>query len=144
MPAMPAKNELAEQVPKIDGNRYYVRGQTRVTRGSKNGLTPPLEHRGRRTTDPELQKSAHNHRCILYCGILENCGSRIHPNPITFDRQVFLITKQFRGEIVEKFYGKLKKNIAEKFDFVNQEETPIRDVFITNLIDSEIQKKFLK
>ena len=56
---------------------------------------------------------------------------------------VFLITKQRRGETVERFYGKLKE-LAKNCDFENKEETLIRDVFITNLIDPEIQKELLK
>ena len=67
----------------------------------------------------------------------------IRPRSIIFDRQVFLITKQLRGETVERFYGKLKE-LAENCDFENKEETLIRDVFITNLIDPEIQKELLK
>ena len=66
----------------------------------------------------------------------------IRPRNITFDRDVFLITKQLRGETVEHFYGKLKE-LAENCDFENKEETLIRDVFITNLIDPEIQKELL-
>ena len=67
----------------------------------------------------------------------------IRPRNITFDRHVFLITKQLRGETVEHFYGKLKE-LAENRDFENKEETLIRDVFITNLMDPEIQKELLK
>ena len=67
----------------------------------------------------------------------------IRPRNITFDRHVFLITKQLRGETVEHFYGKLKE-LAENCDFENKEETLIPDVFITNLIDPEIQKELLK
>ena len=63
----------------------------------------------------------------------------IRPRNITYDRHVFLITKQFRGETVEHFYGKLKE-LAENCGCVNKEETLKRDVFITNLIDPEIQK----
>ena len=51
--------------------------------------------------------------------------------------------KQLRGETVERFYGKLKE-LAENCDFENKEETLIRDVFITTLIDLEIQKELLK
>ena len=40
----------------------------------------------------------------------------------------------------EHFYSKLQK-LAENCDFKNKEETLIRDVFITNLNDPEIQKK---
>ena len=44
---------------------------------------------------------------------------------------------------MEQFYGKIKE-LAENSAFENQEETLIRDVFITNLIDPEIQKELLK
>ena len=56
---------------------------------------------------------------------------------------VFLITKQRRGENIERFYGKLKE-LDKNCDFENKEETLILDVFITNLIDPEIQKELLK
>ena len=58
-------------------------------------------------------------------------------------RNITLITKQLRGKAVDHFYGKLKE-MAEICDFENKEETLIRDVFITNLIDPEIQKEFHK
>ena len=62
---------------------------------------------------------------------------------LTFDRHVFLITKQLRDETSEHFYGKLKE-ISEICDFEKKEETLIRDVFIPNLFDPEIQKELLK
>ena len=67
----------------------------------------------------------------------------IRPRNITFDRNVFLITKQFRGETVEHFYGNLKE-LAENCDFENKEDTLIHDVFITNSFDPEIRKELLK
>ena len=67
----------------------------------------------------------------------------VRPRNITFDRQVFLILKQLRGETLEHFYGKLSK-MVENRDFKNKEETLIRDVFLTNLIDPENQKQLLK
>ena len=67
----------------------------------------------------------------------------ICPRNLTFDRHLFLITKQLRGETVEQFYGKLKE-LAENCDFENKEETLIRDVFITNQIDPELQKELLE
>ena len=67
----------------------------------------------------------------------------IRPRNITFDRHVFLITKNLRGNTTKHFYGKLKE-LAENWDFENKEETLIRDVFITNLTDTEIQKELLK
>ena len=57
----------------------------------------------------------------------------ILPRNITFDRHVFSITKQLRGETVEQFYGKLME-LAVNCNFKNKEEIMIRDVFITNLI----------
>ena len=69
--------------------------------------------------------------------IVEEAFNR--PRNITFDRHVFLITKRLRGE---HFYGKLKE-LEENCDFENKEETLIRDVFITNLMDPEIQKDSL-
>ena len=65
------------------------------------------------------------------------------PRNITFDRHVFLITIQLRVETVKHFYGKIKE-LAENCDFENKEETLIRDVIITNLIDPVIQKELLK
>ena len=67
----------------------------------------------------------------------------IRPRNMTFDRHSFSITKQLRGETVEHFYGTLKE-LAENCDFENKEETLIRDVFITNLMDPEIKKELLK
>ena len=67
----------------------------------------------------------------------------IRPRNITFDRHVFMSTKQLRGETVERFYGKIKE-LAENCDFENKEETLIRDVFITNLMDPKTQKELLK
>ena len=67
----------------------------------------------------------------------------IRPRNITFDRHVFLITKQLRVETVEVFYEKLKE-MAENCDFENKEETLIREVLITNLMDPENQKELLK
>ena len=61
----------------------------------------------------------------------------IRPRNIIFDRHVFLITKQLRGETVEHFYGKLK-DLAENCDFENKEKALIRDVLIIKLIDPEI------
>ena len=65
-------------------------------------------------------------------------GAFIRPRNTTFDRYFFLTTKQLWGEF-DHFYGELKE-LAENCDFENKEETLIRDLFITNLIDYEIQK----
>ena len=68
----------------------------------------------------------------------------ICPRNTTFDRHIFLIAKQLRSETVKQFYGKLKR-ISRKLRFWKIiEESLLRDVFITNLIDPEIQKELLK
>ena len=43
------------------------------------------------------------------------------------------------GEIVEQFYSILKE-LAENCDFENREEAIIRDIFITNMLDDDIQR----
>ena len=67
----------------------------------------------------------------------------IRPRNLTFDRHVFLITKQLRDETAEHFYGNLKE-IPEICEFEKKEETLIRDVFIPDLFDPDIQKELLK
>ena len=66
----------------------------------------------------------------------------IRPRNINFDRHFLLITKKLRGGTVEHFYGTLKE--LANFESEKKEETLIRDVFITNLTDLEIQKELVK
>ena len=67
----------------------------------------------------------------------------IRPRNITFDWYVFFSRKQKNGETVEQFYSILKK-LAENCDFENRKEVIIRDIFITNLLDDDIQRKLLR
>ena len=67
----------------------------------------------------------------------------ICPRNITFDRYVFFSRKQKKGETVEQFYSILKE-LAENCDFENREEVIIRDIFITNLLDDDIQRELLR
>ena len=67
----------------------------------------------------------------------------IRPRNITFDRYVFFSRKQKKGETVEQFYSILKE-LAENFDFENREEAIIRDIFITNMLDDDIQRELLR
>ena len=60
---------------------------------------------------------------------------------ITFDRYTFLNGKQIKGEHVEKFYGCLRE---PNCDLGSHEESIIRDVFIANMQDGEIQRELLK
>ena len=62
---------------------------------------------------------------------------------ITFDRYTFLTRKQMKGEPVEKFYGCLRE-LSLNCDLGSHEESIIRDVFIANMQDGEIQRKLLK
>ena len=115
-----------------------------ATGGSQNRAPTLSKHRGRRRSHSQLQEPAHHDRYPHYRRFLEDRERGIHPSTEhNFDRHVFLITKQLRGETVEHFYGKLNQ-LTESCDFENKKETLIRDVFITNLLDSEIQKELLK
>ena len=62
---------------------------------------------------------------------------------ITFDRYTFLTRKQMNGEPVEKFYGCLRE-LSLNCDLGSHEESIIRDVFIANMQDGEIQRELLK
>ena len=59
---------------------------------------------------------------------------------ITFDRYTFLTQKQLKGEPVEKFYGCLRE-LSLNCDLSSHEESIIRDVFIANTQDGEIQRE---
>ena len=65
------------------------------------------------------------------------------PRNITFDRYVFFSRKEKKGETVEQFYSILKE-LAENCDFENREEAIIRDIFITNMLDDDIQRELLR
>ena len=67
----------------------------------------------------------------------------IPPRNITFDRYVFFSRKQKKSETVEQFYSILKE-LAENCDFENREEVIIRDIFITNILDDDIQRELLR
>ena len=62
---------------------------------------------------------------------------------ITFDRYAFLTRKQLKGEPVEKFYGCLRE-LSLNCDLGSHEESIVRDVFIANMQDGEIQRELLK
>ena len=73
--------------------------------------------------------------------VLNKTFFRIHN--ITFDRYLFLIRKQQNGEPIEKFYGHLKE-LSENCDLRKKRDTIIRDVFIANMQNEDIQKELLK
>ena len=62
---------------------------------------------------------------------------------ITIDRYTFLTRKQMKGEPVEKFFGCLRE-LSLNCDLGSYEESIIRDVFIANMQDGEIQRELLK
>ena len=67
----------------------------------------------------------------------------IRPRNFTFDRYVFFSQKLKKGETVEQFYGILKE-LAENCNFENREEVINRDIFITNMLDDDIQRELLR
>ena len=67
----------------------------------------------------------------------------IRPRNITFDRYVFFSRKQKKGETVEQFNSILKE-LVENCNFENREEVIIRDIFITNMLDDDIQRELLR
>ena len=67
----------------------------------------------------------------------------IRPRNITFDRYVFFSRKQNKGETVEHLYSIIKE-LAENCDFESPEEVIIRDIFITNILDDDIQRELLR
>ena len=67
----------------------------------------------------------------------------IRPRNITFDRFLFLSRKQKKGETVEQFYSILKE-LAENCDFENREEVIIRDIFIKNMLDDDLQRELVR
>ena len=48
-----------------------------------------------------------------------------------------------KGETSEQFYSVLKE-LAENCNFENREEVIIRDIFITNMLDDDIQRELLR
>ena len=62
---------------------------------------------------------------------------------ITFDSNMLLTTKWSKGESIEHFFGKLKES-SDNCDLGNQEVTLIRDLFIANMQDPDIQRELLR
>ena len=67
----------------------------------------------------------------------------IRPKNITLDRHVFFLRKQKKDVTVEQFQNVLKE-LAENCDFKNCEELIIRYIFITNMLDDDIQRELLR
>ena len=61
----------------------------------------------------------------------------------TFDRYMLLTTKKSKAESIEHFFGKLKE-LSENCDLGDQEDTLIKDLFIANTHDPEIQRDLLR
>ena len=56
---------------------------------------------------------------------------------------MFFSRKHKKGETVEQFYSILKE-LAEICGFENREKAIIRDIFITNVMDDDIQRELLR
>ena len=65
------------------------------------------------------------------------------PRNIAYDLYVFFSRKQKKRETVEQLYIILKE-LAENCDFKNREEVIIKDIFITNMLDDDIQRELLR
>ena len=61
----------------------------------------------------------------------------------TFDKYMLLTTKKSKGESIELFFGK-SKELSDNCDLGDQEDTLIRDLFIANMQDPEIQRETLE
>ena len=61
----------------------------------------------------------------------------------TFDRYTFLTRKLLKGEPFKEFYGCLRE-LSLNCDLGSHEKSTIRDVFIANMQDGEIQNELLK
>ena len=77
--------------------------------------------------------------------VLWECLDRVFTKQrnIIFGRYTILTRKQMKGEPVEKFYGCLRE-LSLNYDLGSHEESIIRDVFIANMQDGEIQRELLK
>ena len=67
----------------------------------------------------------------------------IRQQKITFDRYMLLTTKQSKGESIEHFFGKLNE-LSENCELGSGEDTLIRDLFIANMQEPEIQRELLR
>ena len=67
----------------------------------------------------------------------------IRPRNVTFDRYLLLTRLQQKGETVEQFHFALR-TLAEFCQLGALEDDLLRDIFIANMIDPEIQKELLK
>ena len=57
---------------------------------------------------------------------------------ITFDIYLLFSRKQKRRKNVDQFFSRLKE-ITESFSFIEEQETIIINIFLTNMSDTEIQ-----
>ena len=67
----------------------------------------------------------------------------IRTQNITFDRYVFFSRKQKKCETLEQCYSILKDS-AQNWVFENCDEVIIRDIFIINILDDDIQRELLR
>ena len=67
----------------------------------------------------------------------------IRQRNITFVWYMILTTKQSKRESIEHFFGKLKE-LSENCELGSQEDTLIRELFIANMQDPEIQRELLR
>ena len=134
-----------------NGDRDQVWRQAVGTGRPKNSINAisQFEHRGKKDYLHQGGKkdylNPHLKMDILTTAELWNImeSTFIRQRNITFGRYMLLTTKQSKGESIEHFFGKLKE-LSENSDLGNQEDTLIRDLFIANKQDPEIQRELLR
>ena len=127
-----------------DGDRDHVWRQAMDTGGPQDSVCYILVWgtEGRRTIcsrNPHLKMDILT--TVELWQIMES--TFISQRNITFDRYMLLTTKQSKEEFIEQFFRKLKE-LSENVDLGNQEDTLIRDLFIANMQDPEIQQELLR
>ena len=131
-------------MPKNDGGWRFVWRTTMVSMRTKVCFAPVFQYQteGRRLlTQKFLHDNIYDLTTLKIWEMIEIAF--IRPRNITFDRYVFFSRKQKKGETVEQFYSILK-DLAEKCDFENREEAIVRDIFITNKLNENIQREILR
>ena len=84
---------------------------------------------------------ATNIATVTLTNLLQNCKECFEkPKNETLDRFKFLSRKQKEGELLKQFWNELN-GLASKCNFDTIPESLVKDVFIVNMINKEVQQK---
>ena len=132
------------EMPKINGGRRLVWRTTMVFMKPKVCFAPVSQYRNGRKTSSKKKFPHDNLYDLTTLKLWEMMEiAFIRPRNITFDHYVFFSRKQKKGETVEQFYS-ISKELGENCDFEYREEAIIRDIFITKILDDDIQREILR